>query len=97
MNLEPVDSAGEENYLAIAVRLSWELSRLGLTTLGGGEETLLRKSGRLDGVGGLRGRKETVGDEVRPDEEGKMSVIDGFRASCFRKKEFSCCNLHISA
>ncbi|EIE80834.1 hypothetical protein RO3G_05539 [Rhizopus delemar RA 99-880] len=25
-----------------------------------------------------------------------MSVVDGFGASCFRKKTFSCRNLHIS-
>ena len=41
MGLKPVGSAGEENCLAIAVSLGWELSRLGLVTLGGGGEMLL--------------------------------------------------------
>ena len=97
MSLKPVGSADEENCLAIAVRLGWELSRLDLAILGRGVEALLDDGGRLDGVGRLRGREETVGDVVRPDGEGGMSVIDGFGASYFRKKVFSCCNLPISA
>ena len=60
-------------------------------------EALLGDRRRLDGVGGLRGKEETVGDVVCPDGEGGVYVIDSFGASCFRKKAFSCCNLHISA
>ena len=97
MILKPVDSAGEENCLAIAVRLGWELSRLDLAILGRGVEALLGDGGRLDGVGRLRRREETVGDVVRPDREGGMSIVDGFGAGCFREKVFSCCNLRISA
>ena len=78
LNLKLVDSAGEENYLAIAVMLSWELSRLGLATLGGGEEVLLVDEGRLNGMAGLRRRKEMIGDVVRPDGEGGVSVVDSF-------------------
>lgn len=95
MSLKLVGLAGEENCLAIVVRLSWESSRLGLAGLGGGGEALLGDERRLDGVGWLRGREERVGDVVCPDGEGGMSVIDGFGASCFRKKAFSC-NLRIS-
>lgn len=58
---------------------------------------VVRQWRRLDGVGGLRSREETVGDMVHPDGKGGMSVINGFGASCFRKKAFSCCNLRIPA
>lgn len=34
MSLRPVSSAGEENCLAMAVMLGWEVLHLGLTTLG---------------------------------------------------------------
>jgi hypothetical protein len=98
MSLKPVGSAGEENCQAIAVRLGWELSRLGLATLGGGGRRCYAKRRRvLDRMRRLRGRKKTVGDVVLPDGEGGMSVVDGFKASYFRKKMLSCCNLHISA
>jgi hypothetical protein len=50
-SLKPVSSAGEENCLAIVVRLGWELSRLGLAILGRGVKALLGDGGRLDGVG----------------------------------------------
>jgi hypothetical protein len=36
MGLKPAGSGGKENCLAIAVRLGWELSHLGLINLGGG-------------------------------------------------------------
>ena len=49
MSLNPVDSAGEENCMAIAVRLDWKLSRLGLETLGGGVEALLGNGGAKTG------------------------------------------------
>jgi hypothetical protein len=49
VSLKPVDSAGEENCLAIAVRLDWELSRLDLETLGGGVEALLGDGGAKTG------------------------------------------------
>lgn len=39
--------------------------------------------------------EKTFGDVVRSDNGG-MSVVDSFRANCFRKKAFSCCNLSIS-
>ena len=45
MSLKPVGSAGEENCLAIAVRLGWELSCLGLAILGRGVEALLGERG----------------------------------------------------
>ncbi|EIE89790.1 hypothetical protein RO3G_14501 [Rhizopus delemar RA 99-880] len=90
-------SAGEENCQAIAIRLGWELSRLVIAILGGGNEALLGDGERLDRMGGLRGREETVDDVVHPDREGWMPVIDGFGAGCFREKAFSCCNLRISA
>ena len=73
MSLKPVGSAGEENCLAIAVRLGCEVSRLALAALGG-EERL------LDGARGLREKEETVGDVVCPYGEGRISVIDGFGA-----------------
>lgn len=33
--------------------------------------------------------RKTVGDAVRPDGEGRIFVINSFRANCFRKKAFS--------
>jgi hypothetical protein len=78
LSLKLVDSAGEENCPAIAVMLSWELSRLGLATLDGGGEVLLGDEGRLNGMAGLRGRKEMIDDVVRPDGEGGVSVVDSF-------------------
>lgn len=53
---------------------------------------LLGEEERLDGIGGLRGREKMIGDVVRPDGEGGMSVVDGFEASYSRKGAFSCCN-----
>ena len=85
-----VGSADEENCLAVAVRLGWELLRLELATLGGGGKMLLGDEKRLDGVG------KTMDDVVRLDGEGGTSVVDGFGASCFCMKAFSC-NLRISA
>lgn len=58
---------------------------------------LLGEEERLDGIEGLRGREKIVGDVVRPDGEGGMSVVDGFEASYSRKGAFSCCNFFISA
>ena len=52
MSLEPVGSIGEENCLAIAVRLGWKLSLLGLATLDEGGGTLLGDDECLDGIGG---------------------------------------------
>jgi hypothetical protein len=97
MSLKSVGSAGEENCLVIAVRLGCELAHLGLAILRRGMEVLLGDGGRLGGVGGLREREETDGDVMRLDGESRMSVIDSFGASCFRKKAFFCCNLRISA
>ena len=53
MGLKPVGLAGEENCLAIAARLGWELSRLGLAILGRGVEALLGDGGRLHEEGEL--------------------------------------------
>ncbi len=69
-------------------------TRLGIITFrlsnfGREVEALLGYGECLAGVGELRGRDKTVGDVVRPDGEGGMSVVDGFGARCFRKKVFS--------
>ncbi|EIE87791.1 hypothetical protein RO3G_12502 [Rhizopus delemar RA 99-880] len=84
MSLRPVGLAGEENCLAIAVRLDWELSHSGLATLGGEVEALLGDEEHLDGMEGLQGGNETVGDMVRSDREGGMFVVGSFGASCFQ-------------
>lgn len=60
-----VGSTDEENCLVIALRLGWELLRLGLAALGGGGEALLGDEKHLDGMGRLREREETAGDVVR--------------------------------
>lgn len=41
MSLNPIGSPGEENCLAIAVRLGWEIACLGLAILRRGAEALL--------------------------------------------------------
>lgn len=89
MCLKLVGSAGEGICLTMAVRLGWAVSHLDLATLG--------EEGRFDRVGGLRGREETVDDAVCPDGESGISVVSGFRTSCFLAETFSCCNLQLSA